>query len=331
MSETDALLARYLAFSPHELQDQWLAVLARSWPAPGHRQVPFTPLETVLCYGLFFVLDPHRYGGANIHQAPSILHTLAALFHRTPGSLTSKMLNLDGSRSHSVREEPLLFALFAAEPTRYTSLYRTILMTARQIGLNEATLPDFLAEVIDEAGTLLGQEELAASSNHLLREAENEMEQLAETFALDDHVTEALVEQKIRLVQHRFAQAVLANCGHTCVFCGFAPHSLPAHHGLLRASHIKPWAVSDGRERMDVHNGLAACPIHDAAFDQGYLTITQQLHIQRSPLLETSRRWDQQVEAYFGAVLHPLLLLPPHAIRPSTAYLRYHQQQIFKQ
>ncbi len=41
-------------------------MLARDPPAPGKRQVPFNAVETLLCYGLFSLVDPHRYGGANI-------------------------------------------------------------------------------------------------------------------------------------------------------------------------------------------------------------------------------------------------------------------------
>jgi putative restriction endonuclease len=36
---------------------------------------------------------------------------------------------------------------------------------------------------------------------------------------------------------------------------------------MLIASHIKPWRISTSTERLDVRNGLAACPTHDIAFD----------------------------------------------------------------
>lgn len=41
---------------------------------------------------------------------------------------------------------------------------------------------------------------------------------------------------------------------------------------LLRASHIKPWAVSTDEERLDGHNGLLLAPNIDAAFDQGLIS-----------------------------------------------------------
>src|SRR5207247_11107601 len=43
---------------------------------------------------------------------------------------------------------------------------------------------------------------------------------------------------------------------------------------LIVASHIKPWAVSDNAERMDVFNGLLLLPNLDRAFDLGYVTFS---------------------------------------------------------
>lgn len=43
--------------------------------------------------------------------------------------------------------------------------------------------------------------------------------------------------------------------------------------GLLRASHIKPWArCEDDSERLDVHNGLLLSALWDAAFDGGLVS-----------------------------------------------------------
>ena len=43
---------------------------------------------------------------------------------------------------------------------------------------------------------------------------------------------------------------------------------------LLRASHIKPWAMcATDAERLDVFNGLLLAPHLDAAFDRGYITV----------------------------------------------------------
>lgn len=41
---------------------------------------------------------------------------------------------------------------------------------------------------------------------------------------------------------------------------------------LLVASHIKPWAISDDHERLDLYNGLLLLPNIDKAFDKGCIS-----------------------------------------------------------
>lgn len=319
--------------SSQQILDHLTEISQRRFPQPGHRQVPFNVVETLLCYGLFHVLDPHRYGGANIEKAPSIVKTLAAFFCRTPGSITNKMLNLDGSRKHSAREEPMIFAYLATEPTLYLKLYRHILTVARSLSISNEILPDFLNTLSADplrAEVLVGQDDLPDNAAALLAGEEDTMKALDRSFSLGDRLTEKLVEQKIRLAQHRFAVSVIQNCGGACVFCGFEPRTFHGRSGLLRASHIKPWAVSDHRERVDVQNGLAACPMHDAAFDYGYLTINGGYHIHRAKVLEESIAQDPGVKIYFGETLSPSLLLPRDAKLPRVYYLTYHREHIFK-
>jgi hypothetical protein len=66
----------------------------------------------------FYLLDPHRFGGANIGRVPDAVKVLAATFRRSPGSLTNKMLNLDGSRPNAARPEHELF-ICLQEPRRF--------------------------------------------------------------------------------------------------------------------------------------------------------------------------------------------------------------------
>jgi putative restriction endonuclease len=298
----------------------------------GKRQVPYNAVETLLCYGLFSLVDPHHFGGANMDQVPATVGTLAVFFRRTPGSIISKMLNLDGSRQHSAREEPLLFAYLASQPEQFTALYKQIMSLARNLGLSEVALPDFL-HALDSPSTvdeLLGQDELPGETALLLAGTGQEVQAVEQVFGLGGLLTEKLVERKIRLAQHRFAHEVLQNCGRACVFCGFAPHSLPERSGLLRASHIKPWAVSNQHERVDVFNGLTACPLHDAAFDQGYLTVDNAYQIRKASVLLESVERDYRAKLFFEDVLSTSLLLPIEAKLPGQQYLDYHQHHCFR-
>ena len=332
MSQDISTLSKYIGLAEQDIERQLREIQARQQPAAKSRQVDFNAVETLLCYGLFHLLDPHRFGGGNIHLVPQEAQKLAAFFRRSPASLTNKMLNLDGSRTHCPREEPLLFAYLGTQPDHYRALYQSIYTVARRLAIDEQAMPDFLGicTTRDEVYDLVGQDDLPASMSILLMDAQHEMETLKQQFKFKDGITEKLVERKIRLAQHRFARAVLKNCGERCVFCGFAPHALPGRSSLLRASHIKPWAVSTHRERVDVRNGLLACPMHDAAFDQGFLMVNGGYRIHRATVLQESVLKDPGVETYFGQQLYSVLSLPEHATFPASSYLEYHRMMVFK-
>ncbi len=47
---------------------------------------------------------------------------------------------------------------------------------------------------------------------------------------------------------------------------------------LLIASHILPWSGHEA-ERLNVRNGIALNRLHDAAFDQGFISFDDNLHV----------------------------------------------------
>ncbi|GCF08793.1 HNH endonuclease [Dictyobacter arantiisoli] len=305
----------------------------RSCPENGKRQVPFNAVETLLCFGLFWIVNPHSFGGANIDKVPDDVKTLAKFFKRSPGSLLSKMLNLEGARKNGGREEPLLYAQLSADPSIFHVLYSEIIQAARDLDITVTKLPDFLrpyAEATNSEDYLLGQDDLPASQSALLKDVESSMEEIDRDFKLGSLLTEKLAERKVRLSQHRFALAVMNNYQRTCVFCGLAPDLIPGTSGLLRASHIKPWAASTTQERMDVRNGLAACAMHDLAFDQGYLSVDNTYTILRARLLQQSIGKNSGMDIYFNHMLSTSLLRPNEAKNPDPAYLSYHRERIFK-
>lgn len=56
--------------------------------------------------------------------------------------------------------------------------------------------------------------------------------------------------------------------------------------GLLRASHIKPWTVSNDYERLDVFNGLLLIPNLDLLFDKGFISFDERGRILISDKLD---------------------------------------------
>jgi hypothetical protein len=146
--------------------------------------------------------------------------------------------------------------------------------------------------------------------------------------SLSELQTERVLLAANRVGQHVFALCVLNNCGSRCVFCGFSPATFGAKRMLL-AGHIKPWKNSTPGERLDPRNGLADCPPHDDAFDNGLLTVNDglRIHVARSDAVRT----DQMARQYYGQPpLRESLLPPAGAHAPAPKYLDWHRQKIFQ-
>jgi hypothetical protein len=69
-----------------------------------------------------------------------------------------------------------------------------------------------------------------------------------------------------RIGQDVFRDALMVYWGGRCPMTGIT------EPGLLRASHIVPWAECTDAQRLDVHNGLLLSALWDAAFDRGLVS-----------------------------------------------------------
>ncbi len=316
-------LAELLDLTEEQARAEWGRVLRREWRP---RQEPYRPVELVLCCALFRAVDPHRFGGQNIHLVPDEVTRLASLFKRSPKSINIKMLNLDGSRANGAACDVPFYDRMGADPVHFAALYERVVLAGRQMGIGPDRLPDFLDSQTTDAAALLGQDGLP------YRPLSEAVEVLAaklraRQLAADEGQTFRLAEQQIRLGQHRFASEVLGNYGHQCAFCEFAPRSLPRKR-LLIASHIKPWAACDDSERLDASNGIAACPMHDTALDAGLITVNGGLRVHRAHQLQQSQQTDPGVDHSFGRVLRSDLRSPERSV-PDSAYLNWHHQHVF--
>lgn len=130
--------------SQAEIRKQIAAIRARQHPGEGKRQVPFVPVEVLLCLAASLVVKYNSYGGANAHMAPSPVPELARLFKRPPGSITSKMGNLYGGRAHGGVGEVEAAKILLEDRSQLESLYLAILKVARAQGIGANQLPDFL-------------------------------------------------------------------------------------------------------------------------------------------------------------------------------------------
>jgi hypothetical protein len=94
---------------------------------------------------------------------------------------------------------------------------------------------------------------------------------------------ERLVVQRIG--QNLFRDGLMAYWGGRCPLTGITDPE------LLRASHIKPWALCEtDAERLDVHNGLLLSALWDAAFDRKLVTFDDDGQPQFSPALSDAAR-----------------------------------------
>jgi hypothetical protein len=71
---------------------------------------------------------------------------------------------------------------------------------------------------------------------------------------------------------------------------GHCPMTGITEPGLLRASHIVPWADCTDAQRLDVHNGLLLSALWDAAFDRGLISFADDGTVLTSPKLSETAR-----------------------------------------
>jgi putative restriction endonuclease len=322
-------LREYLDLNPATAKNQWRAILRREPLANGGRQEDFTPVETLLCFGLGLVGNRSSSGAINIPESSPDARILASLFKRTTKSLAAKLANLDGCRPHGAKYEQKLWIQLTLDRFRFESLYSLILETGRSLGLNEEVLPDFLGykdnrlQIVFEADSV--------SDDDLLASLEDDFIALAvKRDVIDIRDTERALLGTARVGQQQFARKVLTNADFACVFCGLSTRSadLPSSRMLI-ASHIKPWSTSEGHERVDPQNGLAACPTHDAAFEAYLISVDMDGTIVRSASLDRAIASDKSWRHNFGEPgLASRLMMPPTATMPSAQYTYWHHSNL---
>ena len=319
-------LADYLGLTVGQAREQFRALVSRR-PVSSGRQVTFLPAETLLCLAASFVVNHRHYGHGTENRTPEPVPSLARLFCRPLSSVLAKMANLDGSLSHGGKWDVLAGAMLRDDPARFSHVYRVLLHAARLEGIGQDLLADFLGLETGGELALLGQEELDIST--LEAELREQIARRAATGPWSDLETERILLASARVGQHVFAQHVLANCGGRCVFCGLKPAAFGAARMLL-AGHIKPWKDSTPAERLDLRNGLAACPAHDVAFDTALLTVNGGLRIHLASRLTDAVQGDPLARQYYGRPpLQQTLLLPPGARAPARKYLDWHRSNVF--
>ncbi len=107
---------------------------------------------------------------------------------------------------------------------------------------------------------------------------------------------------------------LLLNRYNRCCLCDV---KAPA---LLIASHIKPWAESEPKEKLDVDNGFLMCPNHDKLFDKGYITFDDNDKIIISDKLIENDKELLNVDSRKHIEL----------TEDNKKYLKFHRENVFK-
>lgn len=118
--------------------------------------------------------------------------------------------------------------------------------------------------------------------------------------------TEAIAECKIRIGQNVFRDLLMTHWSARCPLTGITDGS------LLRASHIKSWAICEtDEERLDVNNGILLSSMWDAAFDAGLVSFRDDGHIMISSKLSqqalNSLNFEPSLRIEFSAQHFPYL------------------------
>lgn len=105
--------------------------------------------------------------------------------------------------------------------------------------------------------------------------------------------------------------------------CRYCPFTMIADERLLIASHIKPWAASDDKEKLDPYNGYMLSPLYDKLFDRGFITFTENRHVILSEFISpfTWRQIGLKNDTFIKA-------LPMDDKR--AEYLKFHHESVFK-
>ncbi len=132
--------------------------------------------------------------------------------------------------------------------------------------------------------------------------------------------TEVECSIKARLGQQFFRTAVLINYRVRCCIC-----DIPVRD-LLIASHIIPWRERE-ELRLNPHNGLCLCALHDRAFDKGLITIDSDYCVLVSQSISEHLPHNAVRNGFTIYAGQPISL--PDKFLPDTSFLEFHRETYF--
>ena len=159
------------------------------------------------------------------------------------------------------------------------------------------------------------KDEIINKEKSVINEVIEEVQKIEEITSLniDGESKKAIVN--VRINQGKFRDLLLKRYKNKCCLCGVK------NQKFLIASHIKPWAESETKEKSDINNGFLMCPNHDKLFDKGYITFDDDGKIIISDRLKENNRVFLNVDSK----MHIELTLTDD----NKKYLKFHRENIF--
>ena len=130
--------------------------------------------------------------------------------------------------------------------------------------------------------------------------------------------TSSMALRESRVGQGVFRAQLNDYWGNRCSVTGYLDAE---YESVLIASHIKPWAESLNKERIDLFNGLLLTPNLDKLFDKGYVSFAGDGSI----MIAGSLQSPNILGVYADMSINKNKLNEQH-----QAYLNYHRTELFK-
>lgn len=248
--------------------------------------------ELLLALNLYCKLPFGQYHGRN----PDIMR-LASVIDRTPNAVPMKMSNFASlDPFHQQRGISGLINVGKADREIWDEFHQnwTMLAIESELAYLEMTTDD----------TSLITDTLIASYDESAEQA-----------------TETERQIKVRVGQSFFRRVILTSYHQQCCICG-----LPVPEMLI-ASHIVPWRDAN-HHRLNPHNGLCLCALHDRGFDRGFVTVDDDYELIVGDELRQYLPNDA-VETYFKSYHGKPIQLPDKFI-PQQELLAVHRENYFK-
>ncbi len=246
--------------------------------------------QLIIALNLYWKIPYNKISGSS----NSVIKQMASIIGRTPAALAYKLMN---------------FTSLDAEKQKIGNKGKSAASSLDK---------DIWNEYFEQWG------KLALDSSTILSTIQNKT--IEETLELEPELKFAKGREKEKIVKTRvnqndFRQRILASYNEKCSITGISITS------LLVASHIIPWS-KNSQERLNPKNGICLNSIHDKAFDNGLITITNDFKVKLSDSILRKRK-EISVQKYFIEYENQPIILPDRFI-PSIEFLEYHHKNIFK-